>query len=939
MKKQFKSLLLLVCLISMALPSWGQASTQGREFWVALTASRGPDHAQPSAAPNGFRPYIAVSAPKPCTIEISNPQTNWSLTRTISAANTWEEILTGTKATEIPLEQWYSKTNQPDSETRGYYHGLKVRVLEDVDVSVYSALWWSKSFDATNVLPIHALGSEYIVETYGPSTKDGVHQNVFTILATENCRVRITPSANTEGGHGAHTSFEVDLLEGEVYHVKSASDQDLNGSIVKALNDKKIAVYAGCILGNVPSDVADRDLLYEELFPLEYWGCDFVVARSKEKDANRIMIIAEKGTDVTIYGTYHENTSTTTTESTPYSFYLPAGEVYEFELSAGNAEGRWDSKRNGNLHGITVVDSAVYIHTECPCAVMSFDVGNGYIRKDNGSEEKSSRGAPSMTWVSPIQQMMQDVVFGVMGTTNTHDHFLNVIAKTVDCANVTLTNNKTNTALSLDFHPVDGKNTYSYARVRLDKTSGGVGSGNNPVYHLACPNGGFIASVYGNGTDESYAYTVGSSAIKRGVNVNNIPFDDGLHSDKKFCMGDTLRFDAQVGHDMITRVDWNFGDGITDYNSTAQTEHCYTVPGWYDVEADLYGHQVCTDEADQLIGHVKFSFRVVRQDTVWVDPSKHCLTQEEWADTIRIKGQNYLDSLVNFGRMEILNPDAPCTEPIQISLTTYGLETSRYATVDEFDSAYVHGKWYFPQTLPPDGIVSWYTEYANEYGCRLYDTCYVHIKTCLDMDIPNSGAHACQGDTVILPFNYKKGDIAEAHFVYGKTNVKIEPKKKSLDWYFELPTDKLKPDYYQATITVQDTICNRKLEFPIEFAIYYPSSIFKCKFNNVLAVYNKENNGGYEFTGYQWLLDGAPIPGATQSVYHLDTTFVIGQYYSVILTRSDGVILPSCAQMIEKVNNYVSESNKAPATKHLINQRLVIRKDEKDYNIYGQRMR
>lgn len=907
MKKQLKSLLLIVLLIGYALPSWAQSSTEGKEFWVALTLSAAPAEGTPT-------PFIAVSTKKATTITITNPNDpNWAgVTRSVGA-DEWAVF-----ESEIPLAQWYpTNANSIDNikPEAGKTHNYGLKVVTDEDVSVYAALWMLNSFDAANILPLHVLKNEYYTQDYPPYIKpsDGDALAMFTILATENnTKVTITPSTQTQDGKAANVPFTVTLNAGQTYYVISQTLQTLSGSHVNA--DKPIAVFQGDVFTQIPGGKSARDCTYEQAMPIEYWGTNFVVTRSKEKDANRIRVTAStNGTSLSIDG-YNMG-------------IINAGETFEFEMRL-NEPTQADLVHRADVN---ITADAVYLNTSCPVAVYSYDVSNAY--KSTPSEMDNSRGDPSMVWISPLEQRINDITFGVCGTTKTDKHYIDIVCPTAATAQTTITPAPVET---ISWNTVDGNTQWSYARVHLS-TVGKTGRGNR-VFKLQNPQG-CIAHVYGNGNDESYAYSVGSAAVEQGVKVNGETFTNGYRSDTRFCMGDTLLFDAKVGTDEIARVDWNFGDGITDYNSTAQIEHSYTVPGWYDVEADLYGHQVCTDEADQFIGKVKFSFRVVRQDTVWVDPSKHCLTQEEWADTIRIKGQNYLDSLVNFGRMEILNPDAPCTEPIQISLTTYGLETSHYSTVDEFDSAYVHGKWYFPQTLPPDGIVSWYTEYANEYGCRLYDTCYVHIKTCLDMDIPNSGAHACQGDTVILPFNYKKGDIAEAHFVYGKTNVKIEPKKKSLDWYFELPTDKLKPDYYQATITVQDTICNRKLEFPIEFAIYYPSTIFKCKFNNVLAVYNKENNGGYEFTGYQWLLNGAPIPGATQSVYHMDSSFVIGQYYSVILTRSDGVILPSCAQMIEKVNNYVSESNKAPATKHLINQRLVIRKDEKDYNIYGQRMK
>lgn len=934
MKKQLKSLLLVAIFACTTLPAWSQVTTEGKEFWVALnmtTGTGGTDHS----------PFICITTQhQGGSYTITNPADASFTPITGMIPPTGYIKITATSTTpgpgQIDLNKWYPVgQTAPSMSCKLRDVGLKVTTTVESSVFVGNRL--PQSFDASNILPITALQTEYITQDYpgydhgGTALDDGGFP-VITILATENnTQVTVNPSSKVLDNGTASTAPIVKTLNaGQVLYITGENRATLSGSVVTS--NKKIAVFTGVNNTDVPGPVSARDHLYEQNMPVDYWGTHFVVTRSMKKDANRIRVTASNnGTEIIVDGM-----SMTT---------INAGETYEFELCEDvmrTEEGYTKASAEGRGTKYYLNGEAHYLETSCPCAVYSYDVSENYYVKKNGTSERdpNAAGDPAMVWISPLEQQIDSITFGVMNTDKTTTHYVNIItpseaADSLKVREVSMNAGKVvygnNLVQPGDVLPVPANPAYSYARIKL--------MDNKESVYTITSEIGFIAHVYGSGDKESYAYSCGSAAVIQGVKVNNKLFTDGYVSNERFCMGDTLKFDAKVGTDEIARVDWNFGDGITDYNSTPQVEHPYTVPGWYDVEADLYGHQVCTDEADQLIGHVKFSFRVVRQDTVWVDPSKRCLTQNEWADTIRIKGQDYLDSLVNFGRMEILNPDAPCTDSIKISLTTYGLETGHSSKVDEFDSAYVHGKWYYPETLPADGMVTWVVEGGNQYGCRLYDTCYVHIKTCLDMQIPNSGAHACQGDTVILPFIYKKGDIAEAHFIYNKDKVKIEPKKKSLDWYFELPTEKLTPDVYQAKISVQDTLCNRTLEFPIEFAIYYPSSIFKCKFNNVLAVYNKENNGGYEFTGYQWLLDGAPIPGATQSVYHLDTTFVIGQYYSVILTRSDGVILPSCAQMIEKVNNYVSESNKAPATKHLINQRLVIRKDEKDYNIYGQRMK
>lgn len=156
-----------------------------------------------------------------------------------------------------------------------------------------------------------------------------------------------------------------------------------------------------------------------------------------------------------------------------------------------------------------------------------------------------------------------------------------------------------------------------------------------------------------------------------------------------------------------------------------------------------------------------------------------------------------------------------------------------------------------------------------------------------------------------------------------------------------LPTSTVTtPGYYNGTLTVEDANDCDPLVLPINFAIYYPSDIFKYKFNNVLAVYKSGYGGntGYEFTGYQWYCNGHPIPGATEAVYHTDSAFKFNDIYFVELTDANGVTIRSCDQHITDVPIIPEHEDASPARKIMMNQRIVIRKGEKIYDIYGQRI-
>ena len=162
---------------------------------------------------------------------------------------------------------------------------------------------------------------------------------------------------------------------------------------------------------------------------------------------------------------------------------------------------------------------------------------------------------------------------------------------------------------------------------------------------------------------------------------------------------------------------------------------------------------------------------------------------------------------------------------------------------------------------------------------------------------------------------------------------------------FVLPVGQItKPGVYAAQIIVKDKHCEQTLPpFPVDFTVNYPSDIFKYKFNNVLAVYNKGygGNSGYEFTAYQWYRNGKEVDGATESVLYLGqgVTFDEGDEVFVMLTDNSGMTLPSCPQVIDNVPNYNGQSNQAPATKHLENRQIIIRQGDKTYNVYGQRVR
>ena len=605
MEKQIKTLLLVVFLLGTLVPVWGQASTEGKEFWVALnmtTGTGGTDH----------EPFICITTQHPGgSYTISNPadQSFTPITGLIPPTGYIKiKASTNPGTGEIDLNKWYP-VGQTAQAVSNQIKNVGLKVTTTVDCSVFAGNRLPQSFDAANILPITALQTEYITQDYpgyDHENKGGGYP-VTTILATENnTTVTVIPSSAVLNSNGTATIIKT-LNAGQVLYITGDNRASLSGTMVNS--DKKIAVFTGVNNTDVPGPVSARDHLYEQNMPVDYWGTHFVVTRSMKKDANRIRVTASNnGTELIVDGI-----SLTT---------INAGETYEFELCEAvmrTEEGYTKAVGEGRGCDYYLDGEAHYLETSCPCAVFSYDVSENYYIKKNGTSERddNSAGDPAMVWISPLEQQLRKVTFGVMNTDQTPTHYVNIITPTAGAASLEVKEIAmksgqvvygNNLVQPSDVKPVPSNPAYSYARIKLTEDAESVYTITSDV--------GFIAHVYGSGNKESYAYSCGSAAVKQGINIGGIAFTDGYIYDQKFCFGNTLSFDANVGTDEISSVDWDFGDGTTIKFGPVETEHTYTSPGWYDVTAVLYGHQVCTDEADVELGSVSCSFLVYRPDTL-----------------------------------------------------------------------------------------------------------------------------------------------------------------------------------------------------------------------------------------------------------------------------------------------------------------------------------
>lgn len=600
--------MLLICLLAMPSISTradvideGQ-STEGKDFWVTfMQADQDPN--------NDLTLSLSISSREDCQVIISNPFTNYSDTFKVTANVMLPvELYTGNvlaqnarTAMETTGKVCYA-VNSEKVDT------CALHVTATANISLFATNYKKATFDATNVLPTPSLLDEYIIQTYTPSDHDGANATQgshFAIIAAEDntivdyCPTVLTKTANDslniakakidfyEGDTSKLSEREKywlnytvgDTLEspvlkaGQVYYVwtgkKDKDAGDLSGTYVKARNGKKIAVFQGCPHTNIPYQKEQRDHIFSQAMPTQYWGNTFVLTASASRPVDIIRILAlNDGTTV----------------------YINGDSVYTFDFDT-NLKHYWEFEIGTN--GAYGTNGSCVVTTSCPCAAHLFMVSQRY------HGDKNSNGDPAMLWVNPIEQQIDQVTFATYASKNgTTSHFVNVVTDRPDL--MTISGGATTPTMT--FNPVSGSSTYYYAQVSL---------GNEATSYTLKSNGSnFIAHVYGFTKNESYGYSAGGATVplSQSIYINGEEFSPD--KENKLCGKDTVEFACKPDF-LPDSIIWHFGDGTPDVkliqDTTTIVKHYFNGTQDFNASCSIYRNSsnVCVGQSAVTVIPIK----------------------------------------------------------------------------------------------------------------------------------------------------------------------------------------------------------------------------------------------------------------------------------------------------------------------------------------------
>lgn len=536
-----KRFALTVIGIMMVLMGFAQGgSTQGKDFWLSYMHNGYYDRDNKL----GGTMQVILSSKRATSGTISNPRNNYTQNFSLQP-NTPQTITIGNNYC------YHDSNNYETPSDKG------IHIVANDTISVYCANIAIYSFDASFVLPTESLGSDYIIQCAQQSSMDDLSDqykvnnqtSAFLIVATEdNTTVNITPTVPLlSGNHPAGQTFTLQLNAGQTYHVRShrtGSNRDLSGTRVTANDCKKIAVFNGNTLTRLPNSLdgtSGFEFVFEQAMPLRSWGKHFVVTQSMTRNRDIVKIVSSKNNNE-----IYKNGIRIAT--------LNANASYEFFL--------------------TNTENSCYIEASEPCAVYLYNTS----ASDDGYS--SSNGDPSMVWIAPAEQKINEVTFATFSGTGEAEiprHYVNIIVDKDDVNNVYLDGTLIN---GNSFENVNGNPNYKFTRTQISHGS----------HRLVC-NNGFNAHIYGFGTSRGYAYLAGSKAVDLStqLTIDDLVVGDGDHLD--YCTDAAISFDVEVNYD-DAQVTWNFGDGSAPSHAF-HAEHSFSEEGEYTITLTVEADDVC----------------------------------------------------------------------------------------------------------------------------------------------------------------------------------------------------------------------------------------------------------------------------------------------------------------------------------------------------------
>ena len=442
-------------------------TTTGKEFWLTF-------------GDNANHPYTVldlqiriISGDKPTMVTIHFTNLGTSVTHSMSAQEVWNYSLDNTQK-----QAAYTSVMDPN-----LISFKSIYITSSEPVSAYALNYYNATCDATNILPVTALGTEYYLISYGS------FMDYYVLVATKN---------NTNLYQDE--TFVVTLDSGQVYY-KYAYNNMTGVHITTNYPVAFFAVHAGVYIPYYYYSSVSH--LMQQLAPVKIWGKNFFVPSSYFNSDYVRIVVSQNNTTITQTGGIIQT--------------VPGAQTNLSNLQAGD------------FVELAVSDTGCYIKADKPVGVCSFL-----------SSLQSS--FPAQCWIPAIEQTVTKVRIAPFIPNNVYPPYLTNHYALV----CTPTGTKGNTRVSIGGALPVSLTGGSWIDNDTAKMSFYTMPLDNPTasYNFTNQAGLFILG-YASGYASSYYYLAGSAMrdLDAAFYANNVHFQE--LPDTTFC-DKVVNFRAEI---------------------------------------------------------------------------------------------------------------------------------------------------------------------------------------------------------------------------------------------------------------------------------------------------------------------------------------------------------------------------------------------------------
>ena len=504
----------------------------GKEFLVAFGKNDTRTDVSTAGSTDTIQLILRITAIEQADVSIQF-NANSSLNETVS--------LTAGEIRDYKLS--YQQAVASYSGVSVFNNFKSISVSSTGDITIIAVNTAPASVEATLVMPVENLGTEYIYSSLAPAGTNQTHG--FVLVATED-NTTITVS-NT-----SLTPNPPVLKKGEIYSYSNNSNNML-GLTIKSSKPIAYFLNATKIRLNGPTGGYYRDnYSFEQIPPVNQWGTKFIIPTVFLESHAREAVFARiysKESGNTIQIKYTNGTTTNYTYST-----------------SGNHDIRIDNVNNSNA-------KAAYIESNSPVGIYLYHAPYDY----NPNFSIGDPSQPGVAWLPPVEQTIASALISPLDLDAKHAY----LQMYHDFIIITPTATKNNTMISVDggqpqsllstgkfqwIADTIGGSNYSLGRYHFGWHDPRYNTYLNTTAFVENPDG-IIVLAYGHGSYTNYFYTVGAAArsLDMAAYINGTYFDEA--NGQVFCLPDfELTAVSNLPHSQANDYPRWYFDSIEDTN-------------------------------------------------------------------------------------------------------------------------------------------------------------------------------------------------------------------------------------------------------------------------------------------------------------------------------------------------------------------------------------